>query len=258
MKTIILLALSTIAVAQSPEAVKIASEKFPALRKQGSPLHTEFMRLKQAADNAKDPVMKDPNWPVILAEKAFASLSQTTQPAKSLSGFLEIPWGSSSEEIIRVMALRDGVEREQAITTGVEVFKGGKFAGMPVDLWIFGIGSTDKLHTAKVLIKPKPSELLAKFESIRDLMAEKYGKPELDVQRYAYPYDTDSRGHELTAIKLGKATIYALWKFPAEGGTSNSVSIDVTEDQSIVVTYQNGAMIKSVVAEKKDKNKKDL
>jgi hypothetical protein len=263
MKAHIIYALAVIspiaAIAQSTSAISQAAAKHPDLKIAGSPIHAEFMRLKRIAETSNDPIMNNPNWPVLLADKAAKTQASAKQKqSATLAGFLNIPWGTRKQEAVEMMLSRPGVEKEPATKPTVETFKGGEFAGFPAKFWVLGFDSAERFHTARISIDTRPSELLEKFDSVRDLISEKYGKPDADVKRYAYPYDTDANGHELTAIKLGKATIYAAWKFPVDGKPGNIVTIEVTEFQSIMITYQNGELIKAVVSESKETKKKDL
>ncbi len=63
------------------ESQKQAVAKYPELAKQGSALHTQFLDLLKQAKDAKEPLLDDPNWPMILADKVSDQIAKERQPA---------------------------------------------------------------------------------------------------------------------------------------------------------------------------------
>ena len=75
MKTLLLLitlfAMPTVISAQTvADSQRQATTKYPALVHQGSPLHTKFLALYNEAKQSNPALLKDPNWPMILADRA--------------------------------------------------------------------------------------------------------------------------------------------------------------------------------------------
>ena len=79
-----LIALSHIRASgdEPSKAQQEAIATFPDLGKAGSPLHSKFLEIYQRAKQAKSPALSKPDWPLVLAREAAASLSQGGQAAK--------------------------------------------------------------------------------------------------------------------------------------------------------------------------------
>ena len=78
MKTLLLLitlsAMSTVISAQTvADSLRQATTKYPALAQQGSPLHTKCLALYNEAKQTNPALLQDPNWPMILADRAAAA-----------------------------------------------------------------------------------------------------------------------------------------------------------------------------------------
>lgn len=63
------------------DSQKQALTKYPELAKEGSGLHTQFMALYRQAKESNQQLLDDPNWPMILAEKASDLIAKERQPA---------------------------------------------------------------------------------------------------------------------------------------------------------------------------------
>ena len=66
-------------------AQREATRLYPDLGKVGTSLHTQFLELYQKAQAASDPVLKQPNWPLVLAKQAAAAIAPPTAPAAPAS-----------------------------------------------------------------------------------------------------------------------------------------------------------------------------
>ena len=179
--------------------------------------------------------------------------SETTGP--KLDSFLDIPWGATQEDAAKIIEARPGLERTDTKERMIK-FKGGQFGGRNVDVWVLGF-LDNRFHTAKILFYPRESHIIKDYGDIKQLLFEKYGKPSINLHRFKYPYEAGD-GHELTAIKLGKASICALWDFPVPGKKPNTISVEINETMAIELVYQNGELIDKVVKTNKEQNKKDL
>ena len=60
-------------------ALLIASQRYPDLQREGTAHYTAYQQLLNQSIKAKSVVFKDPNWPLLLAEKSRASLIATQQ-----------------------------------------------------------------------------------------------------------------------------------------------------------------------------------
>jgi hypothetical protein len=82
---ILLLAFCMPAVSAKPlsaaenRALLIASQRYPDLQREGTAHFTAYQQLLDQSIKTKSVVFKNPNWPLILAEKSRASLTATQQ-----------------------------------------------------------------------------------------------------------------------------------------------------------------------------------
>jgi len=63
------------------DAQNQAVTKYPDLAREGSALHTKFLELYRNAQQSDPTLLANPNWPLILADKASAVLATTSTPA---------------------------------------------------------------------------------------------------------------------------------------------------------------------------------
>ena len=59
------------------DAQKQAAAKYPDLSRAGTPLNTKFVELYREASASNPTLLSNPNWPVILADKAAALIVKT-------------------------------------------------------------------------------------------------------------------------------------------------------------------------------------
>lgn len=86
MKTLLLLitlfAMPFVISAQTvADSQRQATTKYPALAQQGSPLNTKFLALYNDAKQTNPALLTNPNWPMILADRAAAAAA-APQPAR--------------------------------------------------------------------------------------------------------------------------------------------------------------------------------
>ncbi len=78
---IVLIVTATMASAQTvADAQRQATAKYPALAQEGSAIHTRFLALYNDAKQNNPKLLSDPNWPIILADRA----SQPGETAEQL------------------------------------------------------------------------------------------------------------------------------------------------------------------------------
>lgn len=90
MKTLLLfitlVAMSPLISAQTvADSQRRATTKYPALAQQGSPLHTKFLALYNEAKQTNPALLTDPNWPLILADRAAGPDGPPPQPVRAAS-----------------------------------------------------------------------------------------------------------------------------------------------------------------------------
>ena len=97
----LLLFLTLLAAAPLParsqtvaDAQKQALAKYPELGREGSPLHTQFKSLYTAAKQSDPTLLSNPNWPLILADRASSAILPVQKEVfgKTLDGdpFVEV------------------------------------------------------------------------------------------------------------------------------------------------------------------------
>ena len=81
-----LFSLLASAMAQTAaDSQKQALAKYPQLAQEGSALHTQFMLLYRQAKETNQQLLHDPNWPMILAEKASNIAASKTQDSSKIT-----------------------------------------------------------------------------------------------------------------------------------------------------------------------------
>jgi hypothetical protein len=125
---LILLSLLAPAMAQTvADSQKQALTKYPELAKEGSGLHTQFMALYRQAKESNQQLLDDPNWPMILAEKASAL---STQPAPPKTEEAASPATPANDAILK-RAKQFGLDLSKPLPDVTGPGKSGGFLGMP-------------------------------------------------------------------------------------------------------------------------------
>ncbi|WP_165041814.1 hypothetical protein [Dysgonomonas sp. ZJ709] len=114
----------------------------------------------------------------------------------------------------------------------------------------------DQFYRAIIMLKPKESRLLTKYDSLVDDISTKYGKPDKKMYSFDYPFE-EGDGYELSAIKSGKSNIASRWSIPNRMPTS-TVAIVITDQAKIAVLYDYLKISDIVDVKEKNKNLKDL
>jgi hypothetical protein len=70
--------------AQENRSLMIASQRYADLQREGTPHYEAFHKLLDQAITSKSVVFKDPNWPLVIAEKSRASLSALQQGTRKV------------------------------------------------------------------------------------------------------------------------------------------------------------------------------
>ena len=172
------------------EAQRKATVKYPELAREGSPLHNKFIVLyKQAKE--KDPAfLTQPNWPLLLADRAAAEIApqvdpnpteltkapQAPQPAKQVvTGFLDVPWGTTPDKAKEIISQRQSVvfNAEESDEHNL-IFAGGTFADFPVEMLALQFVDRQFYHGV-VNIKPN-LPLKTAWEDLVSGLTKKYGE----------------------------------------------------------------------------------
>lgn len=129
--------------------------------------------------------------------------------------FLDMAWRSSQELVKERMVQRKGVNISPELSSSTRLFfKGGEYDGYEVLYWMFDFSDSGLYYVGVVFKGENDSELKIKkkYQSIKNNMEEKYGKPTKDLFYFDPPYETDGTRQLFNAIKSGKAHIEAWWE----------------------------------------------
>lgn len=179
--------------------------------------------------------------------------------AQPLTGIMGVPFGSSKADVKAIMKSKyPDADLIQDLST-VLTYTGIKFAGKQTIGIIFSFNFEDHFHTSKVLLSTDIDEkVMDIYEGVVSDIDEKYHRHDHQIEKWSYPYDSSDRNnHLVTAIKMNKLTCQTLWKFPIEGKEDNMIEVTINNKCSVVITYQDGDLITSVVKKNKEKNSQD-
>jgi hypothetical protein len=78
---------------------------------------------------------------------------------------------------------------------------------------------------------------LAVYREMKGILNGEYGKPEVDIESYAYPFGGGKHvGYEAAALRVGKATIGAMWQARGE-----ALGIRISERLIVSAHYESQA-----------------
>jgi len=189
---------------------------------------------------------------ILLISVCISATSQT------LEGFMGIKFGASSETVKHTMSARPECRLNKQYSTEESLaFEGAMFAGRQTAIILFSFVN-NKFYTASVFIIPSlESEAIELFNTIKEELDEKYFSTREYFETYKYPYEKGD-GYTESAIKQGKASFIAFWAFQdADSSNKNFISLEIGKSLSIIITYQDGNLIKEASMLAKEKNYKD-
>ncbi|HEY3371693.1 MAG TPA: hypothetical protein VGK10_12630 [Prolixibacteraceae bacterium] len=174
-----------------------------------------------------------------------------------LDGFLGIEFGSSLENVKEKFVTKTGIILESIDDENDALFcNGAKFAGRETEMLLF-LFFDNKFCKGVVYIKPNlASKVVDIYSQIRNEINQKYFITELYYETYLNPYEKDD-GYTESAISLGKADFSCFWNFMNVGTLENTISLIISEKLEIVITYENGNLMKLLVESNELKNSID-
>jgi hypothetical protein len=174
-----------------------------------------------------------------------------------LDGFLGIEFGSSLEIVKEKFASKTGIILESVDDENDALFcNGAKFAGRETEMMLF-LSFDNQFCKGVVYVKPSlESKVIDLYNQIRNEINQKYFKTDLDYEFYTSPYEKDD-GYTESAISLGKADFSCYWNFENIGTIENTISLIISEKLEIVISYENGNLMKLLVERNQEKNSVD-
>ncbi len=164
--------------------------------------------------------------PAIVAAPDAVAGAQTYQ-------FAGTRWGASIADTTSALASR-GFQLEQTAADGDLIFAGLLNERPALVVALF---SQDGLTKILVSVPTEEASTLATYLEMKKILGGEYGLPEVDVETYAYPFaDGKHVGFEIAALRVGKATIGAMWKTNGE-----ALGLKVTERLIVSAHYESAA-----------------
>jgi hypothetical protein len=127
--------------------------------------------------------------------------------------FAGTAWGASPTATKAELA-KHGFSFDQADEDGDLIFTGTLNDRPAVVIALF---SDDRLTKILLSVPTDEEATLPVYREMRSVLDGEYGTPGVEVESYAYPFaDGKHIGYETTALRVGKATIGALWQEQGE------------------------------------------
>jgi hypothetical protein len=142
-------------------------------------------------------------------------------------------WGATPDETRKALDAH-GFAFEQEAPGGDLVFLGQLNDRPAIVIALFGERGLTKIL---VSLPTEDDSTMDVYREMRNALRGEYGAPEVDVERYAYPFaDGHHVGYESAALRVGKATIGARWQTNGE-----SLGIKITEGLFVSAHYESPA-----------------
>jgi hypothetical protein len=168
--------------------------------------------------------------------QALLTLVLHRAPAVQVMQFAGIVWGDTPAAV-------DAKLRANGFTPagkdGEDIGFRGTFAGYDGEGWVyFAKGRAVK---TTFVIRPAPDQVLAIYDRIRSYLARQYGKTPHALESFEAPYERGD-GHELEALRAGKAFIGSAWREGPDAGplvpSEPGVILRAGRDLDVRVSYE--------------------
>ncbi len=162
-----------------------------------------------------------------------APAARTDTPSGQSFRFAGTRWGASADETRR--ALSDHGYAFEETGPGGELMFSGRMNAHPA--LVVAIFRLDGLAKILVSVPTEDDTALATYRELRRELGGAYGAPEIDVERYEYPFaDGKHVGFEAAALRVGKATIGAQWRTNGE-----ALGLKITDRLIVSAHYESPA-----------------
>jgi len=160
-----------------------------------------------------------------------APVDATADAAAQSFQFAGTRWGASIEETRTALAAH-GFAFEEEAAGGDLVFLGQLNDRPAIVIALFGERGLTKVL---VSLPTEEGSTMDVYREMRKVLGGEYGRPALEVERYAYPFANGHHiGFEMTALRTGKATIGAKWQTNGE-----NLGIKITEGLIVAAHYES-------------------
>lgn len=176
-----------------------------------------------------------------------------------MNSILGIEFGSSKQEVKSKLLEKQPqakIYNETANTISYEAIKFGAYTPLLV---IFQFTDDNQLHTGQVHINISDcKEIFHLYDEVVEVINQKYYTTTESLEDYKYPYSkSDKYKFTSTIVKGNYFTMMSIWKFETGTEKNNFISVDVTDNCTVKVAYQNGLLVKQQVEKNNKKNSQD-
>lgn len=179
------------------------------------------------------PAKRQPAFIARLIALTWLLLASTHAFSQGSSGFVfaSIPWLSDERAVMEKMQAA-GFEFQKRDEDGDLVFRGVVLGTKSVAYAFLG---SKRLVKVQVVMATPDSEARRTYDEMRQVLIEKYGKPEKTYAFFMTPY-YEGDGFENQAIRVGKGRFASFWNKAADG---SSLAIYISERLAVSVEYES-------------------
>lgn len=183
---------------------------------------------------------------------AFLSLVATSQ-TQTLTSFWGIPFGLSKKAS---SMLKKGAKIEVKDANTL-VCWGCEFGAFPADI-ILNYTDSDRLAMGYVIVRPDKKELVFElYDRVVNNLSVKYEKPTHTKERFMAPYEND--GRKYPTLSVPTCTVESTWEFIGfvDPKMVSEISVEINRDGYVSITYYDGALMKDLVRNRRQKQQSD-
>lgn len=171
--------------------------------------------------------------------------------AQELTGCMGIQFGETKAIVKQKMTEKPGFELYNSNEETVSYIN-GTFAGRKAVGAVFKF-IKNELHTVIILLDVESEPMIMReYQNVLNDLNDKYGVKFEKIHNFKKPY-YEGDGYEHNAIRLGYADIFAYYEF----SNDCAMSVIITKDMSIKLTYQDTKRAEVAVDKNKQNNSKD-
>jgi hypothetical protein len=157
---------------------------------------------------------------------------------KSIDGFWGIKFGASVDEISAAMKAKGAKLHPESSDANALVYAGVQFTQRDVSQINMKFVEAKFYEATVNFPAPEESQVLSQFQTITNELVGVYGEGKL-TKAFEPPY-TDGDGYTVSAIKLGKASYFYLWKT----NNGNTIQLQINKDLSMALFYTDKTLEK--------------
>lgn len=179
--------------------------------------------------------------------------SSSSQSVDSVAKFWGIPFGSSKQEVKKMMQDKKAVLAEEGDRFIIWIAN-AKFAGFDTNYAHTSFTNEGEFSRGVVAIPVENEKnIFVTYSEVKDLITRKYGNPARDIEHFDTPYSKGD-GNEVYALKMGRCKYASFWN----AGKDVSVIVIILDSNSIAIYYQHNELNKKALEQDADKRSEDL